>query len=175
MIMFSFVLLLMINKIVGMVMHLNEANTVRSVANASVGSVGLLLNKLPFPLSYIAKLFFGQLQPFPFFLAIDRPPEAISGIFWPFIFIIMIYAVMRKNIRAHIDIKVKYLLIVAIAILFLMSSEPMARRMMSVYPVIYITSLYTFFIMTRNEIKRIFFYYIFGIIVLNTFYYFIKL
>ena len=158
-----------------MIGHLNEANVVRSASVASAGSIGVLLNKLPFPLSYVAKVLFGQLQPFPLYMAIDKPAYAISGIFWPFIFIIMFYAVMKKNIRVLIDTKVKYLLIVAITILFLMSSEPMARRMMSVYPIIYITSLYLFFSVPRNEIKRVFSYYIFGIIVLHTFYYFIKL
>jgi len=174
MILFSFVILLMFNKIIGMIIHLNEANITRSIASASSSSIGVLLNKLPFPLSYIAKVTFGQMQPFPFFLAIDRPPEAISGIFWPFIFIMMSYAVMKKNIRVLIDTKVKYLLMFAITILFLMSSEPMARRMMSVYPIIYIVALHTFFYVDKNNIKKSLLYYIFVIIALNTFYYLLK-
>ena len=172
---FTFVLLLLSNKVLGMIVGLNEANTTRAIAESSAGSISLLFNKLPFPLSSIAKVLFGQMQPFPFFLAIDRPLEAISGIFWPFIFIMMLYAVMKKNIRVLIDIKVKYLLIVAIAVLFLMSSEPMARRMMSVYPIIYVTSLYVFFTVPNQIIKRFLSYYIFGIISLNIFYYLIKL
>ena len=133
---FSFGLFLMLHKIMEMIVGMNEANTIRSIARASTDSIAIKFNKLPFPLSYIFKVSFGQIQPFPFFLAIDRPPEAISGIFWPFVFMMMLYVVMKKNIRALIDIQVKYLLMVAIAVLFLMSSEPMARRMMSVYPVI---------------------------------------
>ncbi|GIU00470.1 hypothetical protein TSL6_09760 [Sulfurovum sp. TSL6] len=172
---FSFIIILMSQKIIGMIVSLTEGNTTRAIARSSADSISLIFNKLPFPFSYIAKVLFGQMQPFPFFIAMDRLPEAISGIFWPFIFIAMLYAVMKKNIRVLIDIKVKYLLIVAIAILFLMSSEPMARRMMSVYPIIYITSLYVFFIVPNNEIKRALSYYIFGIISLNTFYYLIKL
>ncbi len=171
----SFLILLMANKIFGRVVGLNEANTARSIAEASAESISLIFNKLPFPLSYIAKVLFGQMQPFPFFLAIDRLPEAISGVFWPFIFIMMLYAVIKKEIRKLIDTKIIYLLIVAIAILFLMSSEPMARRMMSVYPIIYIVSLYVFLIVPNNKIKSIFSYYIFGIISLNIFYYFLKI
>ncbi len=172
---FSFVVLMIYNKIIGMIIDRNESNLARSIALASSSSLGLLLNKLPFPLSYVAKVLFGQIQPFPFFIAIDRPPEAISGIFWPFIFIMMLYGVIKKNIRVLIDIKIKYLLVVAIAILFLMSSEPQARRMMSVYPIIYITSLYVFFLVPQDRIKRAFLYYIFGILSLNTFYFLIKL
>ncbi len=173
---FSFVLLVISQKVLGKITHLDEANTARSIARSSEDSIALLFNKLPFPLSYVAKVSFGQMKPFPFLLRIEKmPPEAISGIFWPFIVIMMLYAVMKKNIRALIDEKVKYLLMVAIAVLFLMSSEPMARRMMSVYPIMYITSLYAFLIIPKNEIKRIFSYYIFGIISLNIFYYLIKL
>ncbi len=175
MVLFSLVAFIMKSKIIGMIVRLDDVNTARSIAAASAGSFGVLLNKLPFPMSYIAKVSFGQLQPFPIFIAIDDMPiYVMSGIFWPFIFIMMLYAVLKKNIRILIDEKVKYLLIVAIAILFLMSSEPMTRRMMSVYPIIYITALYVFYFIKINKIKKIFTYYLFGIIVLNTFYYLIK-
>ncbi len=172
---FSFVVLLMSHKIIGMITGLDEANVARSIASASSSSIAIQFNKLPIPLRQVVKVLFGQIQPFPFFLVIDRPPEAISGVFWPFIFITMLYAVMKKNIRVLVDIKVKYLLMVTIAILFLMSSEPLPRRMMSVYPIIYIVSLYVFLVVPKNEIKKFFSYYIFGIISLNTFYYLIKL
>jgi len=173
-ILFSIIILGMYGRIIEMIIHINDANTTRGIAQSSSGSISLLFNKLPFPLSAIVKVLFGQMQPFPFFLLIERPPEAISGIFWPFIFLMMIYAIIKKTIRIHIDVKVKYLLIVAIGILFLMSSEPVARRMMSVYPIIYIVSLYTFYILPNYVIKRLFYYYFFIIVVLNTVYYFIK-
>lgn len=174
-VLFSIVVSAMYIEIGRKIVNLNEANIQSTAAKASADSIGLLLNKLPFPMNYVTKVLFGQIQPFPFLNAIDRPPEAISGIFWPFVLIIMFYALIKKNIRSLIDIKIKYLLIVAIAILFLMSAEPMARRMMSVYPIIYITSLYVFLIVPNNEIKRIFSLYLFGIISLNVFYYILKL
>ncbi len=175
MVLFSFVIFLQYNKIIRMIVSRDEVNLARSVASASTSSIGVLLNKLPFGISHATKVLFGQLQPFPFFLAIDRPPDAISGIFWPFIFIMMFYAVIKRSIRNLIDTKVKYLLMVAIAILFLMSSEPMTRRMMSVYPIMYIVSLYAFIVIPKNDIKRAILYYIFSIVSLNTFYYLIKI
>ena len=171
----SFIIFLMFSKITILIVTMDETNIAQGIAQSSKNSISLMFNKLPFPLSYIAKVFFGQIQPFPFFHAIDRPPEVISGIFWPFIFIMMLYAVIKKDIRILINEKVKYLLMMAIAILFLMSSESMARRMMSVYPIIYITSLYVFFTLPKDKIKKGLFYYLFGIIVLNTIYYLIKL
>jgi len=172
---FAFVVIFLYHKIIGMVVGLDEANTMRAVAKASADSISLLFNKLPFPLSYLAKVLFGQMQPFPFLHAIDRPMEAISGLFWPFIFIMMLYAIVKKEIRVLINEKIKYLLIIAILVLFLMSSEPMARRMMSVYPIIYFTSLYAFTVLPNTKIKRFFSYYLFAIISLNIFYYVIKL
>jgi len=172
---FTIIIVLEHNRIMGMIVGLNEGNIERSIKEASSGSIGVLLNKLPFPLSYVAKVLFGQIQPFPLFKTIDRPPEAISGVFWPFVFMLMLYAMIKKNIRNLIDVKVKYLFIVAITVLFLMSSEPMARRMMSVYPIIYITSLYVFFIVPNNKIKKIFIIYLFSLISLNTFYYILKI
>lgn len=172
---FSIVILLMYNKIAGMIIDRNESNLVRAVAQSSSGSIGILLNKLPFPLNSVAKVLFGQIQPFPFLLAIDRPPEAISGIFWPFIFMTMLFVVIKKNIRIFLDEKLKYLLMMSITVLFLMSSEPMARRMMSVYPIIYITSLYVFTFFEKNTIKKAMLYYIFGIVSLNIIYYLIKI
>jgi hypothetical protein len=172
---FALLISLIINKVIGMIVSLDEAKTARGIATSSKDSISLIFNKLPFGLSQTAKVFFGQMQPFPFFIAIDRPPETISGIFWPFIFITMLYALTQKNIMALIDIKIKYLLVVAIAVLYLMSSEPMARRMMSVYPVIYIVSLYVFMTVPKNKIKKMIYYYLFGMLVLNTFYYLLKI
>ena len=76
------------------------------------------------------------MKPFPFFVAIGRPLEGISGFLWPFIFIGMLYAIIKKNIRIKIDDKMKYLLSMTIVVLLLMSSGSMVRRMMSLYPIL---------------------------------------
>ena len=173
---FAAIFLLMFDRIIGMVTVLNDGNVERSTARAGKDSIGILLNKLPFGISHTAKVLFGQLQPFPFITALSlNVRAAISGVFWPFIFTMMVYTIIRPDIRMKIDIKVKYLLMVAITILFLMSSEPMTRRMMSVFPIIYIVALYMFYFDNKHKVKRILFYYIAGIIVLNVFYYLIKI
>ncbi len=172
----TFVILLMYSKIYGMITETAEARIAAATASASDSSIGILLNKLPFGISQLAKVLFSQIQTFPFMKGIvEDPRTAISGVFWPFIFIMMLYGIVKKDIRVLLDEKVKYLLILAITILFLMSGEPMMRRMMSVYPIMYIVSLYTFLILSKYEIKRTFFYYLFGIIALNVFYYLLKI
>lgn len=152
-----------------------EGRMAMGAAESTKNSFSKIFEKLPFGVSHTLKVFFGQIQPFPLFRAIFKPPEMVSGIFWPFIFMMMLYGIAYKHIREKIDIKIKYLLVASIAILFLMSAEPMTRRMLSIYPIIYIVSLYVFFIVPKNKIKKAAAYYIFGIIVLNTFYYLMKI
>jgi len=173
---FIVIFLLMFDRIIGMITVLNDGNVERSTARAGKDSIGILLNKLPFGISHTAKVLFGQLQPFPFITAVTiNFRAAISGIFWPFIFILMVFAIIKPDIRIRIDIKIKYFLMIAIIILFLMSSEPMTRRMMSVFPIIYIVALYMFYFDNKHKVKRISYYYIAGIIILNVFYYLIKI
>ncbi len=145
------------------------------ITGSSAGAFSSIFEKLPFGLSHSAKVMFGQMQPFPLFTVIDRPSEMISGIFWPFVIIMMLYGVIHKHIREKIDIKVKYLLLVAIAILFLMSAEPETRRMLSVYPIIYITAIYAFNSISKDKINRMFYSYLFGLISLNVLYYLLKI
>ncbi len=172
---FSFVFLLMFNKIMGMVGSLNERKVASAIAYASSDSIAVKFNKLPFGISHIVKVLFGQILPFPFFKDINFPPSAISGIFWPFVFMMMLYTVMKKNIRVLIDEKIQYLLLYAFIILLLMSGELLTRRMMSVYPIIYITGLYAYIAIPKNEMKKIILYYLFAMFSLNTFYYIIKI
>ncbi len=153
---------------------MSEGRSALIAAESAKSSLSKLFNNLPFGLSHSAKLIFGQIQPFPLLNAINTPLFLIHGIFWPFIFTMMIYGIIYKQIREKINIKIKYLLAIAISILFLMSAEPTTRRMLSVYPIIYMVSLYVFLTLPRNKIKRLFYYYISAIIILNTFYYYIK-
>ncbi len=174
-VLFSFVVMLMYKKVMGKIVSVDEAYTSMGIVRSSSGSIALLFDKLPFGLSHTAKFAFSQMKPFPFLGAIDRPLEAISGLLWPFIFIMMIYAIVRKDIRIKMDEKIKYLLIVSIVILLLMSSGAVVRRLMSVYPVIYIVSLYVFFIVPKDETMKRFAYYTFGIFSLNVIYYLMKI
>lgn len=169
------VVMIMYKKIVGKIVSVDTAYTSMGIERSSQGAISLLFNKLPFGISHTAKLLFSQMKPFPFIGAIDRPLEAMSGLLWPLVFVLAIYAIMKKNIRNFIDVKIQYLLLVAIIVLYLMSSGPLVRRMLSVYPIIYIVSLYVLYLIPFNRIKVIFVYYLITIISLNTLYYFIKL
>jgi len=99
-ILISFVFILKYNMIIGKIISLNEAKLARTVGMASTGSIAVHFNKLPFGISHTAKVLFAQMQPFPFFKDIaSLPPYAISGIAWPFVFMMMLYVMIKKNIR----------------------------------------------------------------------------
>jgi len=146
-----------------------------AAVNVTKDSFSLVFDKLPIGLSHIVKTMFGQLNPFPLFKNFAEFPLILQGLFWPFIDLILLYTVIHKEVRALLDEKIKILLIVAIVILLLMSSEPLPRRMMSVYPIIYITALYGFFNIPKDKIKKIYFIFLIGIISLNVLYYLMKL
>ncbi len=171
----SFIVMLKYKMIVGKVISLDEVKVASSVAAASADSIAVKFNKLPFGISHTVKLLFGQMLPFPFFRSNVFLPYAISGIFWPFVFMMMLYVMMKKDIRVLIDEKVKYLLFTMLVILLLMSGEALTRRMMSVYPIIYISSLYAFIIIPKNKMKKIILYYLFAMISINILYYIIKI
>lgn len=166
---------LMYHKVTSTIANVDESYKEMGIAQSSSGSISLLFNKLPFGLSHTAKLLFSQLKPFPFLFSINKPLEAISGLLWPFIFILMLYAVIVKDIRKLMDTKIHYLLMVSIMVLYLMSSGPLVRRMMSVYPIIYLASLYVFWVLPNHKLKRVFIYYLFGIVSLNILYYYLKI
>jgi len=174
-ILFSLVVMLMYKKVTGKIISVDESYAAKGIARSSSSSISLLFDKLPFGLSHTAKLFFSQMKPFPFVAAIDLPLKALSGLFWPFVFIMMVYTVIKKRIREQMNDKLKFLLIISIIVLLLMSSGPVIRRMMSVYPVIYIASLYTLYVLPNNKIKGFFYFYIFCLFSLNAIYYLIKL
>jgi hypothetical protein len=175
MVLFSIIFALVFHKITSMIVDLDTSNTLRATARSSGSSIILSLKKLPFGIGYIPMVLFGQMQPFPIFLSIERPLEVISGFLWPFIFVMMTYAIIIKDIRVEIDIKMKYLLVIAIIVLFLMASEANVRRMMSVYPIIYIMALYSFNFLNKRKIKQFFYFYVFVMVILNMLYYSMKI
>lgn len=151
-----------------------EGRATMGAAQSTQGSFSKIFEKLPFGLRHSVKVIFGQIQPFPLFIAIEQPLTMLSGVFWPFVFIMMLYGIIHKYVREKIDIKIKYLLMVTISILFLMSTEPMTRRMLSVYPIIYITAIYVFYSISRKKFNVMFYSYLFGIISLHVLYYLLK-
>lgn len=146
-----------------------------AVRNVTKDSFSQVFDKLPIGLSHIVKTMFSQLNPFPLFKNFAEFPLILQGLFWPFIDLILLYTLINREVRALLDDKIKILLIVAIVVLLLMSSEALPRRMMSVYPILYITALYGFFNIPKYKIKKIYSIFLMLIISLNVLYYVMKI
>jgi hypothetical protein len=129
----------------------------------SAGSLGASLAALPFGLNFIGMALFSQLLLFPFwfnfkfqgFLSLFT---MISGITWVVIWGYTLYGIVKIKILQEIDVKLKISFYYAILyVVLLASTEPMTRRLMAVYPIIFIVALLSFMSINNKERKiRIF-------------------
>jgi hypothetical protein len=139
---------------------------------ASSSSFGLVLYNLPYGLNYIALTAFWQLQPFPFWSVFARDlmnpiagiQYALAGFFWYLVVGILVVGILKFKLIKIIDKKLLLLFIGSVIYIILISSiAPDVRRLMAVYPVIYIVSSYGFIYFMNNRkiyVALLFFLYI---------------
>lgn len=129
--------------------------TERNLEEASAGSLGAKLDNLPFPLNSISKTAFAQLLPFPVWLRMTEPVpyiwlmvvECFTPLFW--IPIILSTFVWWWKYRKKWDYRI--LLFFYISILYLLvctTGEINTRRLLAVYPLIFIT-----YIVVKNSLR----------------------
>lgn len=125
-----------------------DTRTVNLYGNTS--SLGIKLMKLPIPLNYIGTTGLSQLVPFPFWSAFKDAksvltsilylPYAIAGLFW--------FSVWMRFLRSGKTVfkfVKKYKYIVGLCFLYIVlvaSTEINARRLMAVYPVLFLGYFY---------------------------------
>lgn len=118
--------------------------------NESGGLINNLL-KLPTGLRELAILFFSQMAPFPphgTFMRATNPLQVLMGIdvivyevYWFFISYTVYYLMIFKNGYRILSDKEKYLFLLAISFFIALTTHPDIRRMMPMYPVIYLIYL----------------------------------
>lgn len=129
--------------------------TERNLEEASAGSLGAKLDNLPFPLNSISKTAFAQLLPFPVWLRMTEPVpyiwlmvvECFTPLYW--IPIILSTFVWWWKYRKKWDYKI--LLFFYISILYLLvctTGEINTRRLLAVYPLIFIA-----YIVVKNSLR----------------------
>ena len=122
----------------------------RGVAHASQESIGVKLNYLPIPFNYISKTAFGQISPFPFWVHLSENkiwlqqlfylPQAIAGLFWFLVWtrIFMNYKKALFFFKEH-----KWTVILSLFYITIVSTgQALPRRLMAVYPVIFMGYLF---------------------------------
>jgi len=167
--------------LINLFLNLLNSTTTHGIENAQAGSLGVLLNKLPFGINYIAKMLFSQLQPFPAWIAfrdfgLFQIFYFISGIIWFFVFCYFLYGIFILKILNHIDKKLLYLTFFSILYILLISStEGLVRRLMAVYPAIYLISVLTFLKLDVIYRYKILFNGILSYILITILYFILKL
>ncbi len=120
--------------------------TAQSISKASSDSLGVKLNYLPFPLNTISKTVFAQFLPFPLWLPFLSNDSynylRIVECFVPFYWIPILWAILLNIKNIIKDKNWLILLVLVISLLYLLlcsSSEFGTRRLLAIYPFIYIS------------------------------------
>ncbi len=150
---FSFICILGIAAIIYILpiaQHTLAAYQERDIGAASSGSLGVIMKSLPIPFNFIIPAVFSQMMPFPFWFNLTRAYggeftflSVVSPFYWLAIWIVICYA-MKSKMR--IILKRDKLLIYSLVFAFLyimMTSygEINVRRIMGVYPIIFVIYL----------------------------------
>ncbi|MBD0778096.1 hypothetical protein HPE56_09855 [Maribacter sp. ANRC-HE7] len=115
------------------------------------GGLGAMLYELPVGLKQLAVTFFSQIMPFPAwgkFLVSETSFEYIislieccGAIFWSCLFLFMTFAFTNKKVRKHLSKENIVMLVIALVFLLGNSSEMNTRRILCIYPLIFILYL----------------------------------
>ncbi|MFY0255858.1 hypothetical protein ACDQ55_18095 [Chitinophaga sp. 30R24] len=114
-----------------------------SMSNAGLGSLGSMLLKLPFGIRHIVVGLFSQTLPFPFYVVLgENPfffPWAIAALFWFIIWFVVIYTTVIKPRNPFFKIReIRFLFLIGVLLILGASSNADTRRIMAIYPVVYL-------------------------------------
>lgn len=128
----------------------------------TVSSLGNKLASLPYGLNYLGSFLFSQIQPFPFWINIMNFGilsflTIFNGFIWMYVWVIIIYGIKNK-ILTSIDIRLKYLFFASTLYLVLLSSTgTITRRMMAVYPIIFVISTLSYMELNKYQKQMVFY------------------
>jgi hypothetical protein len=131
------------------------------LSKASGDSFGAKIMTLPFGLNILGMTIFSQMQPFPAWVNFDRDGiifllESISSILWFIVWGYILYGIVKLKILASIDIKLKVLFYFAIIYTTILgSSDMVVRRMIAVYPILFLIAVLTYLNLTNGTKKFI--------------------
>lgn len=139
-----------VNFLIKDMIDLHQRYTERAFEQASEGSLGIKLKKLPAGISNLSIFLWSQIRPFPFTrvlikngeFTLLRLPEAWAGISWFFIWTVLLTNLRKIKYILNNYKYLKYLIIITITFILLLTfSSTMIRRMYGMYPSIYILGM----------------------------------
>ncbi len=148
---------------------------------ASADSLGIKLASLPYGLGVIGLALFGQIQPFPAWMVFREFGalllfSMISGITWFIVWGYLVYGIVKIKILQFIDIKLKLLFYFSLLyIVMLANAELVTRRLMAVYPIIFLLSVLSFISISKEKRIKIFVFALLVYLSLITVFLYLKL
>jgi hypothetical protein len=157
------IIVILNSSIMDMIELISNSSAKRSVEQATSGSMGAKIAKLPYGLNIIALLGFSQIQPFPPSWIFDKSNKGIlelsyliAAIIWFFGWGFLLYGLFFKNILNRVDLKLKLMSLFSIVYLVLIAVIDFSqRRQMPVYPMLYLIMVFSYLEMTITERTKI--------------------
>ena len=140
-----------------------QSSAEHSSSQASSGSLGAKIAKLPFGADVVALLGFSQIQPFPPSLIFTSKKGMfhfmylLAGISWFFGWGFLLYGIFKRNILFRkIDLKLGLMFLFSIVYLSLIAvMEFNQRRQMAVYPILYLVMVFSYLDMDTTQRTKV--------------------
>ncbi|MFB9057052.1 hypothetical protein ACFFU9_09895 [Mariniflexile ostreae] len=140
---------------------LERYNELSSTSADESGGVGKMIFKLPIGAKQIASVVISQISPFPPWNDINKSETFIQGVigfisglaplFWGFVFFT---SVKYYKYYKTLSFLTKSLVLFAIIFLFLSSANMLVRRLIPVYPIIYMFFVYVISKLSKKQIRK---------------------
>ncbi len=134
-----------------------------SLAESDGGeSLGVLLLKLPWGIRHITAGLFSQIIPFPFYIGFQKNgfgflSLGVAALFWFFIWILIFKTVFTKRLRTIINFKMWVLFFIAFLLIVGNSVNVDTRRVMAVFPILFIFSMKSFLSLKKKQRNHLIF------------------
>lgn len=140
-----------------------QSSAEHSSSQASSGSLGAKIAKLPFGLNVVALLGFSQIQPFPPSLIFISKKGMfhftylLAGVSWFFGWGFLLYGLFKRKILfKKIDLKLGVMFLFSIIYLSLIAvMEFNQRRQMAVYPILYLVMVFSYLDMNITQRTKV--------------------
>lgn len=141
------------------VSHYNEYHTEKLMEAQGLGAY---LTKLPQGGMQAARIVISQINPFPFYTGVHVGiidsyqywliPLCIASIYWICVWGFLVIGLWKKHIRAAMDANLKASLIIAFMLIIgAGATSPEFRRLMCVYPILYLGAAHAFYMLPSRK------------------------
>ncbi|QIW09668.1 glycosyltransferase family 39 protein [Francisella sp. LA112445] len=163
---FSIVLYFKISWIIGYLSPKIEGYSNLVHLQAAPDSLGRVLYDLPYGLNYLVLSFFSQIQPFPVWAILNNSSMnfifkisyILSSVFWYFVFMSLLFGILRYKLLFNLDKKLLTLLLISFLYIALASSMASdIRRLYIVYPIFFLSSSYSYIFLIKRKKNYMFF------------------